>query len=357
MTCHRALLHVGAAWTVMVALAAASVPQVARAQGPAQRSDVRVSNLEPWRDRPVVIVRGTAMGGALDVVTFDAATLRVTGRTPVGLACERLHAGGGSIACLRYELARSGISRLDVHDWQLQATQRHPLQAYSLISRARVSADGRYIGTTVFVSGHSYAVPGQFSTLTQVWDVRERRLALSLDTLKLSHEGRVVPYTPQTQLNYWGVTFDPGDADRFYVTVSIRGRPWLARGSISGGTAETLRPDVECPSISPDGKRIAFKKRRANGRHWDPAVLELASGRETVLPAEKGVDDQIEWLDNDTLLYEATETRMGGAKTDLMLRRLRADGPGEQLWLADAASPAVHRGAPAAFGGIRSPQR
>lgn len=312
----------------------------------AQATDSRLANLEPWRDRPAVIVRDTARGGPAELVTFDAATLRVTGRTPLALACERLHVGGGQIACLRYELARSGISRLDVHDWQLQATQRHPLQAHSLISRARVSGDGRLIGTTVFVSGHSYAVPGQFSTLTQIWDTREQRLLFALESLRLVHEGAVVPYTPQTQLNYWGVTFDPTDTDRFYVTVSIRGRPWLARGSIAGRSAETVRPDVECPSLSPDGQRIAFKKRRANGRHWDPAVLELASGRETVLPAEKGVDDQIEWLDNDTLLYEATETRMGGAKTDLVMRRWRGGSTAEQLWLADAASPAVHRGRP-----------
>jgi hypothetical protein len=310
-----------------------------------QRLGQRLTTLEPFRERSVVIVRSTETGGPLELVTFDATTRRVTGRMPIGLACERLHTGGAVIACLRYQLAtRAALVQLDLHDWTLHLTQRNAVQAHSLISRLRVSIDGRFVGITVFVSGHSYAAPGQFSTLTQIWDAREGRLAASSETLQLMHQGQPVADTPQTRLNFWGVTFDPRDGDRFFVTVSIRGQPWLARGSISRGVVQTLRADVECPSISPDGTRIAFKMRRADGRHWDPAVLDLATGQEVVLPAAKGVDDQIEWLDNDALLYEATETRMGGAKTDLMLRRLGQPDVGEQLWLPDAASPAVHRG-------------
>lgn len=348
MTSHNRLRIDGALCALALAVAIGCTPQATQAQPAAGGAAAPAASLEPWRDAPVVIVRSTRKSGPLELVTFEPTTLQVRARTPLALACERVHAGGERIACLHYEHTLPRGTVIEMHDWRLQPTQRGELPAGSLISRARVSSDGRLVAATVFVSGHSYASPGQFSTLTQIWNSRERRLALSLDKAALTHEGQRVTDTPQTQLNFWGVTFDPRDADRFYVTAAIRRRPWLAVGSLSRGTIRTLRPDVECPSMSPDGTRIAFKKLRPNGRTWDPAVLDLATGQETVLPAAKGVDDQIEWLDDDTLLYEATETRLGGAKTDLMLRRLRPADAREELWLADAASPGVHRKARAA---------
>lgn len=288
------------------------------------------------------LVRAAGPGGPVELVSFDRRTRTVTARQSVALACERVHAAAaGLIACMRYNRALSGASQVDLFDRTLTLLHPQPIQSNAVISRTRVSADGRYTATTVFVSGHSYAVPGQFSTLSHIWDSRERRMALAFDKLTLTHEGQVVPYTPHTQVNYWGASFDPRDADRFYVTVSIRKRPYLAEGRISQAAVRTLRPDVECPSVSPDGTRIAFKKLRANRRGWDPAVLDLRSGTETVYPAAKGLDDQIEWLDDQALVYEATETVMGGAKTHLMLLDLSQAKPTERLWLADAASPAL----------------
>lgn len=338
---------------LLLAVGTTAVANTPPSPPPGATASARQASLQPWGAQPFVLVRGPGSTGPVDLVTFDAATHRVTRRVPVSLACERLHTAAGRVACLRYNRTLSGASQVDVRDLALATTQESPIQSNSIISRTRVSADGRMVGTTVFVSGHSYAVPGQFSTMTHIWDTQARRMALALDKLTLTHEGQVVPYTSQTQLNYWGVTFDPRDADRFYVTVSIRGRPHLALGSVARATAHTVRADVECPSLSPDGTRIAFKKRRADRRGWSPAVLDLATGKETVFAAARNLDDQIEWLDNDTLVYEATQTRMGGAKTDLVVRNARDPAAPERLWLADAASPAVHRSAPSGASGLR----
>ncbi len=80
---------------------------------------------------------------------------------------------------------------------------------------------------------------------------------------------------------------------------------WLVKGSVSVRTMTSLRTDAECPSISPDRTRVAFKTRLGNPApgQWSIAVLNLATGAETVLAERRSVDDQVEWLDDRTVLY------------------------------------------------------
>ena len=64
---------------------------------------------------------------------------------------------------------------------------------------------------------------------------------------------------------------------------------------------EVLRSGVECPSLSPDEQRIAFKQAvRPGSQVWRPAVLRLSDLTVTELPETRSVDDQIEWLDDAT---------------------------------------------------------
>ena len=95
-----------------------------------------------------------------------------------------------------------------------------------------------------------------------------------------------------------------------------------------------LRENVECPSLSPDGTRIGYKKLVDRPGVWRFHVLDLESGRDTPLAETESVDDQLEWLDDDRLLYGK----------DGAVWTVNADGSGkpEQL-LARAASPAVAR--------------
>ena len=56
----------------------------------------------------------------------------------------------------------------------------------------------------------------------------------------------------------------------------------------------SLRTDAECPSLSPDQTRIAYKKRlesKARGI-WRLAVLDLRTGQESLLAETRSVDDQ-----------------------------------------------------------------
>jgi hypothetical protein len=96
-----------------------------------------------------------------------------------------------------------------------------------------------------------------------------------------------------------------------------------------------IRENVECPALSPDNTRIAFKKRvdSANGP-WRFTVLNLKTMRETPLAESRSVDDQAAWLDNDRVLY--------GYKNAIWT--VPADGSGHpRLYQPDALSPTVVR--------------
>jgi Tol biopolymer transport system component len=107
---------------------------------------------------------------------------------------------------------------------------------------------------------------------------------------------------------------------------------YLVEGDVAARTARVVHSGVECPSLSPDETRIAYKHRE--GDKWRLQVLDLASGRETVLAETRSVDDQVEWLDDGRILY--------GLLGDIWV--VRADGKGRpRIYIPDALSPAVVR--------------
>lgn len=218
-------------------------------------------------------------------------------RKPAGLRCERFHTAGGVAVCL---IAVAGlVPTAKALVLTGDGSQPRRVNVAGTISRARVSASGRMVSWTTFVTGDSYAAAG-FSTRTSILDLKSGQLVVNMETIQLYLDGKR-HYAPD--VNYWGVTFS-GDDNMFYATVSTGGRTYLIRGDVERWRAEDLRNNVECPSLSPDGTRIAFKKRVADGaRPWRLAVLELATMRETELPGTDGVDDQALWLDDHALAY------------------------------------------------------
>jgi Tol biopolymer transport system component len=143
--------------------------------------------------------------------------------------------------------------------------------------------------------------------------------------------------------NFWGVTFDPANSNHFFATLGTQGHTYLVSGDLAAKKVDVLRDGVECPSVSPDGTRIAFKQRTSAGGadlpSWQPAVLDVSTLKDHALPEARSVDDQIEWLDNSTVAY-AVDTGVGAPST----YKIAADGTGApELLVADADSPSVSR--------------
>jgi hypothetical protein len=250
-------------------------------------------------------------------------------RTVSGVACNRVYAAAGAVICLRPDgpLATYQLAILDAH---LKEVQTYPL--VGVPNRARVSPSGHWLAWTVFVTGDSYN-GGKFSTRVGMINTATGDTVDTLETFAVTLNGK--PYQA-VDLNFWGVTFV--DDRTFYATMSTAGHRYLIAGDVTARTVRTLASNVECPSLSPDGTRIAFKSALDGNpsKGWRLSVLALATMRRTPLAETRGVDDQAAWLDNTHVMYGV---RRGTKASDVW--SVPADGSGSPaLIIPNAESPA-----------------
>lgn len=221
------------------------------------------------------------------------------GRRRVGaLTCERVAFAGGSGICLaqaRTFPARTFEARF--FDAGQHVTGKVGLKGTP--SRARVSPDGRWAASTTFVNGDAYTTPGAFSTRTTIYDVHAARVVGELESFAVTRDGKAFH---RADFNFWGVTF-VGGTGAFYATLATGDHHYLVRGDLHHKSVAVVRDGVECPSLSPNGTRIAFKARVGDPFQWRFHVVDLGTGRETALPGDHSVDDQISWIDDGTLAY------------------------------------------------------
>ncbi|HVN10705.1 MAG TPA: hypothetical protein VMT69_01335 [Kineosporiaceae bacterium] len=282
-----------------------------------------------------------------------------------GLRCNRLAVAGGHGLCLQLSLGVTVGMDASVLDANLTVTHRLRLPGYP--SRAKIAPDGRLGAVTAFVSGDSYASMG-FSTRTSIIDLATGQVLFDLEKLSVTKNGQAFH---AADFNFWGVTFQP-DSRHFFATLGSGGQTYLVHGDVASRTATVVTTGVECPSLSPDGRLIAFKKRVADDPvSWRLWILDVASGREHPTSEARPIDDQAAWLDDRTVMYGLAATAGASAATggpqnpsvieagtsiDTSMWAVPADGTGtprlvlDHAWSAQLASAAADANASSGAG-------
>ncbi|MFL6111058.1 MAG: TolB family protein [Catenulispora sp.] len=270
------------------------------------------------------------------VVELPAGAAQATVPTVSSVACERSYTASGVLLCLQSEGDLISQPYAEIYDSSLKQTKK--LQITGTPNRARLSADGRMASWTTFVTGDSYTQPGA-STRTSILDGKTGEYLDSVETFTATVDGR--PYKA-VDVNYWGVTFTADD-NTFYATMGSSRKTWLVRGDFRAHTLTALRENLECPSLSPDGTRLVFKKRVSDDirRPWRFTVLNLATMQETPLAETRSVDDQAAWLDARTVMYAVPHDDDPGSD----VYAVPADGGGvPRLLAANGMSPSATSG-------------
>jgi WD40-like Beta Propeller Repeat len=220
-------------------------------------------------------------------------------RMITSVACDRVYAAAGTVVCLQPVDERT-TTHLVVLDAHLDEQLSIPLTGFP--NRLRISPSGRMVAWTLLVNPHS-ADP---SYSTGILDTSTGRIAGSLGQFAITKDGR--PYR-STGVRFWCLTF--ADDNRFYASMAADGRAYLVKGDVAARRVQIMAAGVDCPSLSPDGSRLAFK--HVNGAthpgHSGPdvpgalSVMDLGSLRITHLTEAGNVDDQVIWLDNATIAY------------------------------------------------------
>jgi hypothetical protein len=331
---HRRRIWAFAALCAAAALLAGGYTAFAvRRNARAAMPEFKVALLNAAPSPPFLMVRSTAPDETWRKLLLVplAAPDEAAFATP--LACERAYFAGNRGVCLVEETAGLVMKHYaDIFDEHF--TRLHRLPLTGLPSRTRVAPDGRRAGITVFESGHSYAQDG-FSTRTTIVDTIAGRALGDLEQFTTWRDGKRFQ---AADFNFWGVTFAQ-DGNRFYATLASGGTKYLVEGNVDARAIRVVRTGVECPSLSPDNTRIAYKYMISRAGMWQLRIYDLRTGADVPLTVEtRSVDDQVDWLDDEHVMYHITGSR--GADI-WVLRTDNTEAP--RMLRQYAYSPAVVR--------------
>ncbi|MBC7402290.1 MAG: PD40 domain-containing protein [Microbacteriaceae bacterium] len=274
---------------------------------------------------------GTGYGMTASVPVADPGAPRAL----TTLACDRVYATKKNTMCLR--IVRGIVTTFEADLLDSTGKQLHAWSLPGIPSRTRISPDSTLVAFTSFVTRAAYGTVG-FSTATEVATTTGLDYG-NLETFAFTIDGQ--PVTAPDR-NFWGVTFTSDD-NVFYATAASGGRTWLVRADLAKRNLTAVKETSECPSVSPDGRRVAYKKNTSTTAtaYWAIAVLDLKTRVETILSEKRNIDDQVEWLNESTLLYGLPRSNGTG---DSDIWSIPADGSGSPTRIIQHAwSPTVVR--------------
>lgn len=304
---------------------AASVPPSSVAPASIPAGNLSVASIQAG---PHVVFQSVLRDGNYAHVSLVPLDAPKGPRIGTGLVCERVYMTDGTGLCLAGE--HGAQSRYFAVPFGDNFAPGEPIPLAGSPTFAQVSSDGRYGAASVLTRQVTEAVP-QAQTQAIIIDLRAGTVVGDLEDFAITRDGNVFD-APDKDL--WGVTF-AADSDRFYATLRTAGNAYLVEGSVTGRSLAVLHPNVSAPALSPDGTRVAYAKLISNiGPTFRFHVLDLATGTETPLAEATSIDDQMEWLDDDQLLY--------GLATDTWI--VPSDGSGTPaIFLPEGLSASVVR--------------
>jgi len=302
----------------------------ARISAPSQVSTTKAPKPS---DAPRVVFRNTATGAGYGLVA-SVPLDDVTGtRTVSDIPCDRVYQTNDYTMCLRID--RGVVTTFGAYLLDNSGKQLNSWGLPGLPSRTRISPDSTLASYTAFITGEAYATVG-FSVATRIVGTDGKDYG-DLESFTFLVDGATITAADR---NFWGVTFTDDD-NVFYATGATNGKTWLVKGDLAARTLTAIHGTAECPSISPDGTLIAYKKNISTtaSPFWSIAVLNLATGVEKILPEKRSIDDQVDWLDDSTLLYGVPRDTVAG---DSDIWSIKANGSGApKVYIEHAWSPSV----------------
>ena len=255
-------------------------------------------------------------------------------RQSTNLECVRLDLNANGGICLDDTSGLGGGGRGLVLGPDLNPSLRFGI---NLPSRAAASPDGEIVAWTGFAVGHSYLDVGEFATTTQLIEV-ERGIGANLES-SFATFGLDNTLIDDETRNFWGVTFV--DSETFYATIGIGEDTSIVQGSIANSRMQVVHENATCPEVSPDGSTLVVKERR-DGDFFQLVAINTTTGERRDLPEARTVEDQVEFLDDSTIIYglpneaEGTESQPAWDIWSLDL-----NGGSPQLIIPFADSPAA----------------
>ena len=289
-----------------------------------------------------LLYRHTAGDAAASLLAIAALETPASNLLSVPFVCDRVSFAAGNGICLQTERGMFTTYKAVLFNERMQP--RHTIKLEGSPSRTRISSDGRLGAVTVFVTGqvHGYS-SGSFSTRTSLIDMASGEEITDLEQFTTRRNGVKVH---AADFNFWGVTF-ARDSNTFYATLKTDDKTYLVQGDLGLRKLTILHENLECPSLSPNNRLIAFKKRTGPDlAPWRIYVLDLTTMVEHPIEGEtRSVDDQLEWLDDEHVLYGMRRSSQS-ALSDVWVAAVDGTTPA-RVFVPEADSPIVIRTAAA----------